>query len=207
MKFFRMPEFFLKHAARQVRASSQALAFTLAGLPISNCQGSELDKFNPTTTDPDRFRIAVRHSDRLQVPPGGAKMRLLMKDRTFGAVLKVKEIVLEETGKAAKDLPPGGANENVSIYRIPKSQIEELRALQARFHALPPDRRNALQGSLQIDIAGCKVDPADTGRMLVSTYVKSSELPDFVVLETEYDLRNVPAGFLGNRKDPVRPCT
>jgi len=179
-------------------------------MPCSSASwASDLEKFNPARTDPAKFRIAVRHSERLAVPEGGAKVQILMKDRTSGRVIKQKEILLtkaEAATRAEALLSRRRKDERVSIYRIPEPQIAELRALQAKYVSLPEARKEAIAGELSIDVAGCKLDPEDHGRMLISTYMMTSEFEDYVVLEEDFDLRNVPQTGHSGQADPVRPC-
>lgn len=170
-------------------------------------KANELDRFDPATTDPEVFRIAVRHSERLKVPDNNVKVLVVMTDRKSGRILKEKMIFLERT-TAAEDapIPANGQGQRVSIYRIPERQINEIRALQAKFLAMPKERQNEIAGSLSIDVSGCKIDPDDTGQMLISTFLRSSEFTDYVVLAKDYDLRNVPTGGALKNADPVRPC-
>ncbi|WP_298985124.1 hypothetical protein [uncultured Roseibium sp.] len=169
---------------------------------------ADLDAFNPAKTDPEHFLIAVQHSQRLKVPVNGARMKVVMREKSTGRVLKQKEIFLTRTSLPAKSAEQFHHNQDktVSIFRIPEVQIDELRSLQAKFLSLPESRRNAISGSLMIDVAGCKVDPEDNGQMLISTYLKTSELPQFVVLATDYDLRNVPSKPGVQQDDPIKPC-
>jgi hypothetical protein len=198
----------VRRATLSLRVRSLLLAATLTGSLAGLAQGGELDKFNPATTDPDLFRIAVRHSDRLQVPAKGAKMLIVMTDRKSGRVLKEKQILLTKTTAASDKVSAlmDNRTEKVAVYRIPERQISELRALQAKFLAMPKSRQDEIAGSLSIDVSGCKVDPDDGGRMLISTFLKSSELTDYVMLAKDYDLRNVPPGTTAKGLDPVRPC-
>ncbi|MBO6512106.1 MAG: hypothetical protein JJ979_27105 [Roseibium sp.] len=199
----------VRRATLSLRVRSLLLAATLTGSLTGLAQGGDIDKFNPATTDPDLFRIAVRHSDRLQVPVRGAKMRVVMTDKKSGRVLREKNIFLQKVS-AEQDLdsiPSDWQGETVSVYRIPERQISELRALQAKFLAMPKSERDGIAGSLSIDVSGCKTDPNDMGEMLISTFMKSSEIGEFIVLAKDYDLRNVPAGSASKTADPVRPCT
>lgn len=170
--------------------------------------GVDLDAFNPAKTDPEQFLIAVQHSQRLKVPTNGARMKVVMREKSSGRVLKQKEIFLTRTSlpKESASQFQRDHDETVSIFRIPGAQIDELRSLQAKFLSMPESRRKAISGSLMIDVAGCKVDPEDNGQMLISTYLKTSELPEFVVLASDYDLRNVPTKQGAEQHDPIKPC-
>lgn len=183
------------------------LVLTVPGTPAWT---SDLDAFNPATTDPAQFRIAVRHSHRLEVPEGGARVKVLMKDRKTGQVLRERDILLAETVppvRPEKLLTGRRRDERVSVYRIPERQVAELRALQAKYLSLPRARQEAIAGELIIDVAGCKLDPDDTGQMLISTYLRTSEFRDYVLLEKDFDLRNVPPGSASQQDDPVKPCS
>ncbi|WP_029064163.1 hypothetical protein [Labrenzia sp. DG1229] len=194
-------------ATRSARTGSLLIAASFTVLFASPVHSSELDKFNPATTDPELFRIAVRHSERLKVPEKGVKMLVVMTDRKNGRVLKEKKVFLQKTTATADAAKLANSlNGKVSIYRIPDRQISKIRALQAKFLTLPETRRDEITGSLSIDVTGCKLDPDDTGQMLISTFLKSSEFSDYVALVTDYDLRNVPSGDLATNADPVRPC-
>lgn len=199
----------VRRATLSLRVRSLLLAATLTGSLTGLAQGGDIDKFNPATTDPDLFRIAVRHSDRLRVPDKGAKMLVVMKDKKSGRVIREKKIFLQRVPALAEtvDIPAGDQDQTISIYRIPERQIGELRALQAKFLAMPQVKRDEIAGSLSIDVSGCKKDPDDMGQMLISTYMKTSELRDFIILAKDYDLRNVPPGSTPRNADPVRPCT
>lgn len=191
-----------------LRPKSLWLVLVLA-IPGSSTWASDLDAFNPATTDPAMFRIAVRHSHRLDVPQGGARVKILMKDRKSGNVLREKEVFLTRTIpviRPEKLLSGRRGDERVSIYRIPDRQVAELRALQAKYLAMPKERQDKIAGELVIDVAGCKVDPQDSGQMLISTYLKTSEFQDYVLLEKDFDLRNVPLSDRSGQRDPVKPC-
>jgi len=182
------------------------LVLTVPGTPGWT---SDLDNFNPATTDPAKFRVAVRHSQRLDVPQGGARVKILMKDRKTGHVLRKKEVLLTRTIPAVRPeklLTERHGDERLSIYRIPERQVAELRALQAKYLALPKARQDKIAGELVIDVAGCKVDPDDEGQMLISTYLKTSEFQDYVLLEKNFDLRNVPSAGQSGQLDPIKPC-
>lgn len=196
-----------QRAVLPARTGFFLLVASLVMFLTAPAQANELDRFDPATTDPELFRIAVRHSERLKVPDNNVKVLVVMTDRKSGRVLKEKKIFLERT-TAAEDapLPANGQGQRVSIYRIPERQISEIRALQAKFLAMPKERQNEIAGSLSIDVSGCKIDPDDTGQMLISTFLRSSEFTDYVVLAKDYDLRNVPTGGALKNADPVRPC-
>lgn len=192
-----------------LRVNSLWLVLVLSIPTASTAIASDLDNFNPATTDPAKFRIAVRHSERLAVPQGGARVKILMTDRRTGQVLREKEVLLKkdpQTGRLDGVLSVQRSDEQISVYRIPDRDVAELRALQAKYLSLPKSRKDTMAGSLTIDVAGCKLDPSDDGRMLISTYLKTSEFHDFVVLEKDFDLRNVPSTGQGGRQDPVQPC-
>ncbi|WP_157739035.1 hypothetical protein [Labrenzia sp. VG12] len=183
------------------------LVLTLPAAPA--VFASDLDSFNPATTDPSKFRIAVRHSERLAVPQGGARVKILMTDRQTGQVLREKEVLLKKAvqpNRLESVLSERRTDEQVSVYRIPEQEVAELRALQAKYLSLPQTRKDNMAGSLTIDVAGCKLDPEDNGRMLISTYLKTSEFQDYVPLEMDFDLRNVPDTGKTGRRDPVQPC-
>ena len=196
-----------QRAVLPARAGFFLLVASLVMFLTVPVQANELDRFDPATADPEVFRIAVRHSARLKVPDNNVKVLVVMTDRKSGRVLKEKKIFLERT-TAAEDapLPANGQGQRVSIYRIPERQISEIRALQAKFLAMPKERQNEIAGSLSIDVSGCKIDPDDTGQLLISTFLRSSEFTDYVVLAKDYDLRNVPTGGALKNADPVRPC-
>jgi len=191
-----------------LRANSLWLVLVLS-LPAAPAMASDLDGFNPATTDPAKFRIAVRHSQRLAVPQGGARVKIFMKDRKSGKVLKEKEVLLKKTTQPMRlgsVLSDRRADEDISVYLIPEREVAELRALQAKYLALPKGQQDKMAGSLTIDVAGCKLDPEDTGQMLISTYLRTSEFRDYVLLERDFDLRNVPHAGKSGRQDPVQPC-
>ncbi|MCV0429374.1 MAG: hypothetical protein K5905_28335, partial [Roseibium sp.] len=140
----------VQRATLSLRARLLLLIVLLTGSLAASAVASDLEKFNPATTDPEYFRIAVQHSERLQVPTDGARMMIVMSDKKTGRVVKEKQIFLQrtETTEEPAESLPGGGEDVVAVYRIPKRHIAQLRALQAKFLALPKSERDGLAGSL-----------------------------------------------------------
>ena len=208
MEYHHMFGLTLRRATLSLRAGILLFVATLIGPFATTAFGDDLDSFNPATTDLDLFRIAVVHTNRLQIPAKGPRMLFSMTDKKTGRVIREKTIYLEKAETAAEMSagPSAGNRKTIAVYRIAARQVHELRALQARYLALPKTEQDQIAGSLAIDVSGCKIDPNDEGPMLISTFLKSSELQEYVTLAEDYDLRNVPSGADGKTADPVKPC-
>ncbi|MES0883287.1 hypothetical protein [Roseibium sp. SCP14] len=198
----------VRRATPSLRAGILLLVAMLIGPIVTSAFGEDLDRFNPATTDLDLFRIAVVHSDRLKIRASGPRMFFSMTDKTTGRVIREKTIYLQkaETAEEMSEDPSADSRKTISVYRIAARQVDELRALQARYLALTKAEQDQIAGSLAIDVSGCKIDPNDEGPMLISTFLKSSELQEYVTLAEDYDLRNIPMGTDGKTADPVQPC-
>ena len=193
----------------RVRARTLLLAFFLTIFGTASSFAAPLDRFNPATTDPDHFRLAVRHPDRMKVPDGAARVLVVLSDKKTGRVIQEKRIELQRTmpGEQAAKVRAEAPENLVFVYRILAKQVAELRALQAKYLAMPKSRQQTIGGSLSIEVTGCKLDAADTGEMLISTYLKTSELETFVALAENLDLRHTQQGNRSDLRDPIPPCS
>ena len=198
----------IQRATQSLRARSLLFVTLLTGGLAGPATASDLDKFNPATTDPEVLRIAVGHTERLKIPADGAKMVVLVTDKKTGRVVTEKKIILQQTETAEEiaEIRPGKDQDVISVYRIPTRHIDELRTLQAKYLALAKSEREAIAGTLSVDVFGCKLDPDDDGEILISTFMKTSELKDYVVIAKDYDLRTIPSREGKGGEDPVRPC-
>ena len=133
----------------------------------------------------------------------------LLSDKETGRVVQEKRIELQRTttGEQAAEVRAEAPENVVTVYRIPAKQVAELRALQAKYLAMPQSRQQTIGGSLSIDVTGCKLDAADTGEMLISTYLKTSELETFVALAENFDLRNTQASGRNDLDNTIPPCS
>ncbi|UES48230.1 hypothetical protein [Roseibium aggregatum] len=193
----------------RVRARTLLIALFLTAFGTASSFADPLDRFNPATTDPDLFRLAVRHPDRMKVPDGAATVHVVLSDKETGRVVQEKRIELQRTttGEQAAEVRAEAPENVVTVYRIPAKQVAELRALQAKYLAMPQSRQQSIGGSLSIDVTGCKLDAADTGEMLISTYLKTSELETFVALAENFDLRNTQASSRNDLENSIPPCS
>ncbi len=135
----------------RVRARTLLIALFLMAFGTASSFADPLDGFNPATTDPDLFRLAVRHPDRMKVPDGAAKVHVVLSDKETGRVVQEKRIELQRTttGEQAAEVRAEAPENVVTVYRK-TSELETFVALAENFDLrnTQASSRNDLENSI-----------------------------------------------------------
>jgi len=163
-----------------------------SSVPLSSLV--QLTRINAETTDLAALRVAVRLPSALKPRPGGLNMDVMLK--VTGEPDQKTTFFLAETHDAG-DLSglSGAARPGFSIYayRLAPSDIERLTQMRA---ALLKQRQDGKRGSLGVGIAAkefCLVGALQSGSLLSTTYLLTSETRSYVVLTDDLDLGKEPA--------------
>ncbi|WP_186400103.1 hypothetical protein [Stappia sp. P2PMeth1] len=184
-----------------------ALAASCGHVPLGSL--ISLRNFDLETTDPERLRIAVRHPDWIRVIPGGARMVVEQKRKSDGRTVLREEVRFRESA-AAEDLVSLGRERRrgteLRVYRVAAEDVQRFADTQAILRRQSPEERAALEGSLSVAVAGCRLPAVPPGPALVSTYLAAKETDGFVPLLRDFDLGKAMIEAGAPEAGPIGPC-
>ena len=168
------------------------LGFLLAGcghMPVTSM--IKLAQIDFTSTDPALWRAAVKLPRTLQ--PRTKGMVLQISVRASNGQERKQEFALQEISDPA-DLQPLRAEvspgTHVFAYRIDPADLPRLNDFRAT--ALAQPRRPG--GTLSIQPQACRSGEIPPGPILFSTFLRTAETRQYIVLTRDVDLRTL-AGF------------
>lgn len=184
-----------------------ALAASCGHVPLGSLVS--LRNFDLETTDPERLRIAVRHPDWIRVIPGGARMVVEQKRKSDGRTVLREEVRFRESA-AAEDLVSLGRERRrgteLRVYRVAAEDVQRFADTQAILRRQSPEERAALEGSLSVAVAGCRLPAVPPGPALVSTYLAAKETDGFVPLLRDFDLGKAMIAAGAPEAGPISLC-
>jgi hypothetical protein len=162
-----------------------------ATIPVSSLY--KLRNFDAQTTDPAMLRVAVQVPRYIAIKPQGARLALSVKKRD-GSLRQSQEFVLEEVSRGSDrglQLPEAAKFADVTAYRLRLADIGRLRAFRERIKVLKKRHGSAVEGQLSIGVEGCARTALPAGEVPVTTWLRSQETQDYVVLTRNLDLRKM----------------
>ncbi|ASP35531.1 hypothetical protein [Labrenzia sp. VG12] len=170
----------------------------------------KLSRFDLLKTAPDGLRIAVKYPDSIRIPDGGAQMRLTVTEKSNGEVQLKEEFAFTRVDTAAEKAELAGALQSgwrVEVYRLPAGRIGAFKAFQSHLTDMSKGDREKVDGSMELSVDACLLSATRPDRILVSTFLKASELGGFVPLLKDADLRELMAAEdLDGDAAPLGPC-
>ncbi len=169
----------------------------LASLP-------KLARIDFMTTDLSRLRVAIALPAALSPKPQGVVME--MKYRVSEEAEQNENLHLVESNLAqdARNLPPLASNQALHVFRLSSSDVQRLDALRQR---VTEAKKQNQKGSLSFGVAAkefCKRSDLDSGPVLTTTYVLTSETESYVTMVQDFDLRSDTKVAEGLNK--LEPC-
>jgi hypothetical protein len=169
----------------------------------------KLSTFDMLKTDPVRLRVAIRYPDSIRIPDGGANMLLTIKMKADGTILLEEEVEFEEVvsklekAELSSELKQGT---RISIYRIPEENMPFFKSFQKLLLSKSEMERDKLEGSMSISVSGCKVSEHLSGKIRVSTFLKTAELGSYAPLLRDVDLKEVMANSESQESPGLELC-
>ncbi len=198
------------------RASRDAfIMITLVSFLLAACSHVpiatmvKLRNFDLLKTDPGGLRIAVRYPDDIRIPEGGARMHLAVKAKSDGSMLLEERVEFEEIASRADKAELSAelkAGTRISIFRIPERNTPFFKGFQKYMRDKSEAERDALEGTMSISVSACLTSGTVPDKVLVSTFLKSSELGSFVPLLRDVDLAEVISDGTGPEQPDLQPC-
>ena len=158
-------------------------------VPVSSIY--KLRNLDIKTTNLAKFYAAVRIPQSLAIREQGVKIALGFKSEA--AEIKFTEhIVMQKIdgvpSQALKDAKKSGYQ--IYIFKLTDQDAQKMRVVRSRITRLRKEHEDGT-GSLSIDVKTCKRGSIPVGPLLLSTYLRSAELDDFVVLINDADIRKL----------------
>lgn len=171
-------------------------------MPVSSIY--KLRNFDIKTTNLAKFHAAVRIPQSLAIRQQGVKIDLGFKSEK--AKIKFTEhIVMQQIdslpSQALDDAQKSG--HKIFIFKLNDSDAQKMRAVRSRINRLAKKHEDGV-GSLSIDVETCKRGALPDGPLYLSTYLKSAELEDFVVMVNNVDLKKIDE--VEENLNKIPPC-
>ncbi len=168
------------------------LLFTLAScgsVPVSSMY--KLRNFDIQTTNLAKFYAAVRIPQSLSLREKAVAVELGFSSKEAGIKFKERIYFQQYDNISSPALKAEKrAGYKVSTYRMSESDAEKMRQTRARVNKLRKQHSDG-KGSLSIVANTCRHGELPAGPLYLSTYIKSDELDDFVVLVLDADIKKI----------------
>ncbi len=179
------------------------LLFSLFGcgrVPLTSM--IRLNRLDPMTVNATHIRAAVRMPDAMRVKPDGARLTWSAKRDDIAQTIKETFVLEHDFSPTVKNalntrVKPGF---RIEIFRIAEPELEKLTTFRQRVAAWKQQDPDDTEGSLSIDIVGCRLGPLPSGKLLVSTYLKMKADGQFITLTRDTDLRGFAPGPFGDQQ-------
>ncbi len=158
-------------------------------MPVSSIY--KLRNFDIKTTSLAKFYAAVRIPQSLAIREQGVKIDLGFKSEK--AELQFTEhIIMQQIDSLPSPVLKGAQKSGFKIYifKLNDKDAQKMRAVRSRITRLRKEHDDGV-GSLAIDVETCKRGALPEGPLFLSTYLKSAELNDFVVLVNNADIKKI----------------
>ncbi len=181
-----------------------ALLASCATIPATSIY--KLRNFDIATTDVSRLRIAVQIPQSIRIMPAGVKMTIAARLQD-GPVNQSETFVLSELdahGLSGEQRPQPAKWTQVAAYRLEPADIERLSAFRDRIADLKQRHGDQVKGSISIGVDSCARALIPDGPVHITTWIKSEETAEYVVLNRNLDLRR--AAEKAGRALEIEPC-
>jgi ribosomal protein S10 len=181
-----------------------AVLASCATIPVSSIY--KLRNFDLATTDVSKLRVAVQIPQSIRVRPAGVTM--VVAARLENDSLNQQEaFVLEElatlTG-AAEQQPKPAKWTQVAAYRLKSADTDRITAFREKIAQLKQRHGDEVKGSISIGIDSCARTLIADGPVLITTWIKSEETVEYVVLNRNLDLRR--ESEMAGQVLEIKPC-
>jgi hypothetical protein len=165
------------------------LAVVLAGcghVPVTSMV--KLARVDFETSDPSQLRAAIKLPRTLRPLPNRIRLRIAV--RVGRAPEEAQEFVLRELSTPAELAREASADSQIYAYRIEDSDLARLLAFRSELVA---KKSSGQHGSISIFVQpqACKVEELSDGPIYFTTYLRTAETGDYVVLTRDVDLRSL----------------
>lgn len=163
----------------------------------------KLSRFDFQTTDIGAMRVAVRLPRNLEVPEGKALLEMRIgADGDPAQTVETFQLEVDGSEREAAELD-GFSKPDVYLqsYRIAAADLPGLQRLRER---LADAGGRAATKSISVRVDGCRRAALSAGPLVVSIYLKVSEVGEYVPLVSDADL-----GALSGRQvagEQIPPC-
>ncbi len=166
-----------------------AILASCATIPVSSIY--KLRNFDLATTDVSKLRIAVQIPQSIRVRPAGVRMVIAARLEN-GSLNEQEAFVLDDldpaTG-AAEQRPKPAKWTQVAAYRLKPTDTDRIGVFRDRIAQLKQRHGDGVKGSISISVDSCARTLIPDGPVLITTWIKSEETVDYVVLNRNLDLR------------------
>ena len=181
-----------------------AILASCAPIPVTSIY--KLRNFAHATTDITKLRVAVQIPQSIRIRPAGVKMVVAVRLEN-GSLNRREAFVLDEldTSTAAGAQRPKPAKwTQVAAYRLKPSDTDRITAFRETIAQLKQRHGGGVKGSISIDVDSCARTLIADGPVLITTWIKSEETVEYVVLNRNLDLRR-EAEKAGHELE-IKPC-
>ena len=166
-----------------------AILASCATIPVSSIY--KLRNFDLATTDVSKLRVAVQLPQSIRIKPAGVTMVVAARLEN-GSLNQQEAFVLEEvdilTGSAEQQPKPEKWTQ-VAAYRLKSADTDRITAFREKIAQLKQRHGDEVKGSISIGIDSCARTLIADGPVLITTWIKSEETVEYVVLNRNLDLR------------------
>jgi hypothetical protein len=174
--------------------TSRAVAAFLAALALAGCASIPLSslvalrRVDFLTTDFAKLRVAIQLPNALRTRADGVKMIATI---TIDGGVPRKEVLLLQEANLDRDgsitARPGFHTRGFSLRNVDVIRLEAIRT------EIVAARAEGRRGSLGIGIEAkefCRASEIGNGPVLSTTWLRTSEIPDFLPIVRDFDLRS-----------------
>ncbi len=178
----------------------------LASLLVAACSHMpvtsmvKLARVDFETSDPAQLRAAVKLPNGLRPLPNGMVLRIAVK--AGKAPEQSRDFALRELPEVPELAADAGRNAHIFAYRLDDPEVSRLNAFRAELLAL----KSKGHGSITISVLpqACTTSDLPEGPVYFTTYLRTAETIDYVVLARDVDLRTLmPSRVI---VDEIPPC-
>ena len=166
-----------------------AVLASCATIPVTSIY--KLRNFDLATTDVSKLRVAVQIPQSIRIRPAGVTMVVAARLEN-GSLNQQEAFVLEEldTGTGSAEQQPKPAKwTHVAAYRLKPSDIDRITGFREKIAQLKQRHGDEVKGSISIDVDSCARTLIADGPVPITTWIKSEETAEYVVLNRNLDLR------------------
>ncbi|WP_108883128.1 hypothetical protein [Anderseniella sp. Alg231-50] len=166
-----------------------AVLASCATIPVSSIY--KLRNFDLATTDVSKLRVAVQIPQSIRIRPAGVKMVVAARLQD-GSLNQHEAFVLDELDTltaSGEGRPKPEKWTQVAAYRLKPADIDRISAFREKIAQLKQRHGDGVKGSISIDVDSCARTLIADGPVLITTWIKSEETAEYVVLNRNLDLR------------------
>jgi len=158
-------------------------------IPVSSIY--KLRNFDIKTTNLAKFFAAVRIPQSLAIREQGVKIDLGFKSEK-AEIQFTEHIIMQQIDSLPSPALKGAQKSGYKIYifKLNDRDAQKMRVVRSRINRLRKEHDDGV-GSLSIDVETCRRGALPGGPLFLSTYLKSAELDDFVVLVNNADIKKL----------------